>query len=182
MRHILKQKINISKRLLLRVALFVFITFHITAIMINAIGSTRDVYMRFYDLKETSSIFKFICKANFWPVFTHYASVSGTDCGFGFFAPNVRSNSVLVVQGCKNRLTPMFNTHEGEQRFSGWVCGCCADADLALLQLSITGWSGGVRNVTLDDEPGLRLGERLGCQCWRTVIKEPHDKTVYRLS
>ncbi len=121
MAHLLRNKIKISKQIVLRIALFCFVGFHISAILLNSITGTRSVYMRFYDLKETNEVFKAIQKVNFSPVFDYYGRVSGTDCGFGFFAPNVRSNSVLVVQGCKNKLTPMFNTHEGEQRFNGFL-------------------------------------------------------------
>ncbi len=121
MYYLLRQKVNISKRFLLRSALYCFIVFHLTAILFNSIGGTRGVYMRFYDLEETSKVFKFIHKSNRSPLFDYYGRVSGSDCGFGYFAPNVRSNSVLAVQGCKNKLTPTFNTHEGGQRFDGFL-------------------------------------------------------------
>jgi len=116
----LSQKVKISKRFLLRSALFCFVGFHLTAILLNSIGGTRGVHMRFYDLEETNTAFKFIHKTNSLPLFNYYGQVTGTNCGFGFFAPNVRSNSVLLVQGCKNKMTPTFNTHEGAQRFSGF--------------------------------------------------------------
>ncbi len=50
-----------------------------------------------------------------------FGKISGTDCGYGFFAPNVRSNGILIVEGAGKKTTPLFQTHEAQLRFDGFV-------------------------------------------------------------
>jgi hypothetical protein len=97
------------------------IGFHLASILLHAGMNAYHSYTGFYDLKPNESLKWFQQKVVNGPVLTAYGRISGTECGFGFFAPNVRSSGALTLGGCGQKLMPEFKTHEGRLRYEGFI-------------------------------------------------------------
>ena len=71
----------------------------------------------FMKLKKDNSFVAFIVpllQNKPMQMFAHY---TGADMSFGYFAPNVRSNGVVITESCGKKLMPNFNSFESRVRY-----------------------------------------------------------------
>ena len=105
----------------IRLVFLLFALFHLSTILINASVSAYHSYHSFYDKPKDSRLVKDLAKWTHKPWVKEYGKFSGAECGYGFFAPNVRASSQLVIEGCGKQVTPEFSTHEGRLRYEGFL-------------------------------------------------------------
>lgn len=110
-----------SNKLLWRIPVFLLVSFHLSSIFIHALSSGYYTYQKYNDNKENHPFFEYLSSIGQTKPVEIYGKVSGTNCGYGFFAPNVRSNGILIVEGGGKKTTPVFQTHEAQLRFDGFV-------------------------------------------------------------
>jgi hypothetical protein len=112
-----------------RIGMFIFAIFHISSIAIHSTISAYYSYNKFYDKPTDSKIIKKMSKLSGTDLYKTYGKISATQCGYGFFAPNVRASSQLVIQGCGKEITPEFASHEGRLRYEGFIGDMINDLD-----------------------------------------------------
>ena len=97
----------------------VFAIFHIGIILVVSLYSSYTTVCDFYHKPKNpwlhSVMFSFF---DFKPIQV-YCRYTGTETGYGFFAPNVRSGGSVTVQLNGKNMFPQFNSLEGQIRFSG---------------------------------------------------------------
>lgn len=94
-----------------------FFVVHILSLLITGIVSTITVYQKYTYGKVqkdfVSDYKKFEDKS---PVLRSYYRYTGTETGFGFFAPNVKGQGTLFFESCGTLLDLPFETNEGNIR------------------------------------------------------------------
>jgi hypothetical protein len=98
-----------------------FLLLHFSSILLHSSLCGYSSYQQFYGLKSDAPWVAKLQMLAATRLYSVYGNLSGTSTGYGFFAPNVRSNGVLVVESCGKKLTPTFASHEGHLRFDGYV-------------------------------------------------------------
>lgn len=97
-----------------------FTFFHILTLILTGIISTDQLYSKYNEVKPTKAIEK-IYKFQYNVFSQGYYRLTGTETGFGFFAPNVKSNGFLLPEFCNSKQDFSLLTNEGNSRFSTLV-------------------------------------------------------------
>ena len=100
-----------------KTAFTVFATFYIVCIVFNSVCSTYITHCDYHGVKKTSSLvggLQWFLRNEPIQVFAH---LSGADSGYGYFAPNVKSNGILMTEACGQKLVPQFNSFETRIRY-----------------------------------------------------------------
>ncbi|MBK8554610.1 MAG: hypothetical protein IPL65_02015 [Lewinellaceae bacterium] len=116
-----KYKSYLSVRNAARLVLLLFALFHISSVVIHATISAYSSYTSFYEKPKDNKIIQKMGRLSQTKLYKYYGTVSATQSGYGFFAPNVRASSQLVIEGCGKEITPTFNSHEGRMRYEGFL-------------------------------------------------------------
>ena len=98
-------------------AFFVFASFYILCIVFNSVCSTYIVSCDYYGVKKNNlfvASLHWFLRIESVRVFTH---LTGSDSGYGYFAPNVKSNGLLMTEACGQKLVPQFNSFEARIRY-----------------------------------------------------------------
>jgi len=97
-----------------------FFSLHILLICVTASLGAFDSYVQFYDVKLSEKVVQarnaVSSAINFIPV-RLYSYFSGTNTGYGFYAPNVKVNSTLQLEIDGQIYTPQLKTHEGNHMY-----------------------------------------------------------------
>lgn len=100
--------------------------FHIVVILLFSISSTYTSYIHFYDLKPNKTLSKineFIDKITETLPIGTYSLLSGVNCGYGFYAPNVKAEASIFLEANGEILHPEFHSGEGSLMFSTLIGG-----------------------------------------------------------
>jgi len=79
---------------------------HIILITVVSLNSLLESYYSFYDFKKGNVVFTVTNKLLYHSSISIYINYTGTNTGYGFFAPNVSSGFILVYTSIN---------HEGEE-------------------------------------------------------------------
>lgn len=96
----------------------IFVAFHIMFIICICTISTYSNYCTFYNLKKESVLINQMGKLLAPKLVQIYGKLSGCDSGYGFFAPNVRSAGIIILENNNVKYTPEFKNLEARIRFS----------------------------------------------------------------
>lgn len=121
-----------------RLCLLIFAVFHLFVIALSTFISDYSTAKEYFSENEHlkgDDIKKDFLQESIYsilniPGITPYAIISGTDAGYGFFAPNVASSYIIecVIKNedgnvLTKKYTPAFKTHEGLLRYETLVSG-----------------------------------------------------------
>jgi hypothetical protein len=98
-----------------------FMGLHLTVIILTALVSTYTSFVGFYDItppEYLQQIARLMAKPIAFKPLALYASVAGTDTGYGFYAPNVKSEAMVLLEVEGNTFEPKLNSHEGNHMFN----------------------------------------------------------------
>jgi hypothetical protein len=96
----------------------IFRTFHVITIIVISSLSTYFVYCDYKELPKDNVIAKNISEglAKF-KGFRYYTRWTGTETGYGFFSPSVRSRGYIEVMTCGEKFYPKFKSLEANNRY-----------------------------------------------------------------
>lgn len=103
-----------------------FFGFHIFLVISVAGISAYDSFVQFYKINTVDreayfySFFSRIINSDFC---RFYAQLSGTDTGYGFYAPNVKAGAVVQLEIDNNIFLPTLDTHEGNHMLNTLIGG-----------------------------------------------------------
>lgn len=106
-------------KVLLTISLTLLVGLHLLCSLANNLFGTWNGYLEFYN--KTPRYKKFHTQFRDLIVSTpsrYLSQYTGAETGFGFFAPNVLSSSVIVVEKDGKLNMPLFSNHENELRFN----------------------------------------------------------------
>jgi len=92
--------------------------FHITFIIVICAYSAYHKYCRFYKVKENTLIKQVNAVLFFNKPILYYGKLTGTETGYGFFAPNIKSNGIIIGDCDGKKIYPRFTNFEAMMRFS----------------------------------------------------------------
>lgn len=108
-----------------RILFFAFVLIHLSVVVYNNIIIEEQAFKVYNHQEETSKALSLISENKvLYNVFDAYSKYTGTETGFGFYAPNVASDVVLLVTGKTHdgRVlfieSPRFHSQEGAIRFA----------------------------------------------------------------
>ena len=96
----------------------IFATLHIIFIICISSISAYNSYCEYYKIKKDSLIINQLSKILIPKFMQLYGRISGCDAGYGFFAPNVRSSGIVVLENNHVKYCPEFKSLEARIRFS----------------------------------------------------------------
>ena len=91
---------------------------HLSFLIIVCSVSAYTNYNEFYQLKKKSVLVDQLTKIFKPTIVSIYGRLSGCDASYGFFAPNVRSSGVIIVENNGKQYRPTFKSNEASIRFS----------------------------------------------------------------
>jgi hypothetical protein len=94
-----------------------FATFYIVCIVLNSILSCYNISCDYYAIKNDNPLVSAIKTFLRVDIVRVYAQVTGARTGYGFFAPNVKSNGVIITESCGQKMMPDFNAFETKIRY-----------------------------------------------------------------
>lgn len=97
-----------------------FTFFHVFTLILTGVISTDQLYSKYKETKPSKLLEK-IYRFQYNPISQGYYRITGTETGFGFFAPNVKSNGFLLPELCNSKQDFSLYTNEGNSRFSTLV-------------------------------------------------------------
>jgi len=92
--------------------------FHITCIILVCSYSIYHKYCRFYKIKENGLVKNINTTLLFNVPMLYYGKFSGTESGYGFFAPNIKSGGIIAGDCDGKKIYARFNNFETAMRFS----------------------------------------------------------------
>lgn len=96
----------------------IFALLHLVFIICICTLSTYDSYCEFYKLKKDTVVLNQLGKLLRPKLIQYYSKISGCDAGYGFYAPNVRSTGIIIVENNQAHYSPTFKNLEAHIRFS----------------------------------------------------------------
>ena len=96
----------------------IFAVLHIGFIICICSISAYNSYCEFYHFKKKNPVIRSLSGILKPKVIQFYGRLSGCDAGYGFFAPNVRSSGIIMLENDSNKYTPQFKSLEAKLRFS----------------------------------------------------------------
>ena len=91
---------------------------HIAFIVLVCCYSAYTKYCRFYKVKQNKAVIAAGSAVLYnTPMFV-YGNVTGSGSGYGFFAPSIRSNGIIVGECNGQKIMPQFKSFEGAVRFN----------------------------------------------------------------
>ena len=96
----------------------IYVALHLLFIVCICTISTYDSYCEFYRLKKDSGFIKQVAKILNPNLVQIYGKISGCDAGYGFYAPNVRSSGIIILENAGVKYSPEFKSLEAGIRFS----------------------------------------------------------------
>lgn len=85
---------------------------------------TWDNYLSFYGKdKKESKLYSFLDNFTQNKISRSIARYTGAETGFGFFAPNVLTSSVIAIEKNGKVIIPSFSNHENEIRYTNLASG-----------------------------------------------------------
>jgi hypothetical protein len=98
-----------------RLKYFTFL--HVFTLILTGILTTDQLYSKYKDV-ETNKVLEKIYRFQYNQISQSYYRFTGTETGFGFFAPNVKSNGFFLSEVDNSKQEILFFTNEGNSRFS----------------------------------------------------------------
>jgi len=92
--------------------------FHISCIVLVCSYSIYHKYCRFYKIKEDSLVKNINANLLFNVPMLYYGKFTGTESGYGFFAPNIKSGGIIAGDCDGKKIYARFNNFETAMRFS----------------------------------------------------------------
>lgn len=92
--------------------------FHIVFIVLTSIYIVYDKYCSFYKYKESKLVNTAYAFTFLNTPFKYYGKLTGAGAAYGFFAPNVRTNGVIIGDCDGQKITGQFKNFEAMMRFS----------------------------------------------------------------
>lgn len=91
---------------------------HIVFIVLICCHSTYSKYCRFNKIKQSKAVTATTGATLYNAPLMLYGYTTGAGTGYGFFAPSIRSNGVIMGECGGQPIMPKFNSFEGAVRFS----------------------------------------------------------------
>jgi hypothetical protein len=95
--------------------------FHLLFIIVSNMYNSYNTYCDYYNKPINNLLSKYAnaCLNN--KAISQYARYTGTSTGYGFFAPNVKSPTVLSCKYQGNEIVPAFGSNEGQLRYGNLI-------------------------------------------------------------
>lgn len=94
-----------------------FLPIHIISLLITGITTTIIAYQKHvYGKEQEGVVYKYKVFENNSKILRNYYRYTGTETGFGFFAPSVKSHGAMFFESCDTLLNLPFETNEGNIR------------------------------------------------------------------
>lgn len=95
-----------------------FFFLHVFSLVITGVVTTAMLYQKYvYGEVKKDIFYKYKEFERNTESLRLYFRYTGTETGFGFFAPNVKSHEVLFFESCNNPLELTCETYEGSLRY-----------------------------------------------------------------
>lgn len=98
----------------------IFFFIHFFSLLLTGVVTTDDLHQR-YTNRKNDSVIKNMFGFYHTNPFYLYRKYTATETGFGFFAPNVKSNGLFIFNLCNEPIKVGFKSREGNHRYSGLV-------------------------------------------------------------
>lgn len=95
-----------------------FAFFHIGVLIFMGVTSTNYIYSVYHNRVPTNKVILLMDKCLSFSFAKYYTRYTGTETGFGFFAPNVRSFGTMMGKTCSKKFQVQFKSVEGSMRLN----------------------------------------------------------------
>ena len=92
--------------------------FHLGFIMLFCLFAAYSKYCKFNKIKQLPIIEKAATALFFNNFITSYGKYTGSGSGYGFFAPNIRSNGLIIGDCATQQVQIKFSSNESKCRFA----------------------------------------------------------------
>ena len=92
--------------------------FHLCFIMLFCLFAAYSKYCKFNNVKQLPIVQKVATALFFNNLITSYGKYTGSGSGYGFFAPNIRSNGLIIGDCAAQQVQIKFRSNESKCRFA----------------------------------------------------------------